>query len=246
MWHTTHCQMKDTGRGTVWHFAMWNTMVVLPYGALSCCTGRGTIWRIVKLQSYGTTTSVFQLAMCYAVPQPVYFTWQCVMWYQNQCRSPNTLPGEIHSLWYHMTHCQLKYTGCGTAWHIVRWNTLVAVPHNTLPAKIHPQPMYFTWQCAMRYYKQCISPGNVLCGTTTSVFHLAMYHTLPQQVPFIWQCVLQYHDKCLSPGNVTYGALVVVPYGVLSSCTGCGTVRHIARWKALVVVMYDTLPCARH
>ena len=70
-----------------------------------------------------------------------------------------------------------------------------------------PQPMYFTWQCATRYYKQCISPGNVLCGTTTSVFHLAMYHTLPQQVPFIWQCVLQYHDKCLSPGNVTYGIM---------------------------------------
>jgi hypothetical protein len=32
----------------------------------------------------------------------------------------DTLPGEIHWLWYHMTHCQVKYTGCGTTWHIVR------------------------------------------------------------------------------------------------------------------------------
>jgi hypothetical protein len=31
-----------------------------------------------------------------------------------------------------------------------------------------PQPMYCTWQCVMRYHNQCISPGNVTCGTTTS------------------------------------------------------------------------------
>ena len=59
--------------------------------------------------SYGTTTSVFQLAMCYAVPQPVYFTWQYAMW----------------------------------------------------------------------YHKQCLSPENVSCGTTTNVFHLTMYHMVP-------------------------------------------------------------------
>jgi hypothetical protein len=41
-------------------------------------------------------------------------------------------------------------------------------------------------------------------------------------------------------------ALVVVPYGAFSCCTGCVTVWHIARWKALVVVLYDTLPCERH
>jgi hypothetical protein len=31
-----------------------------------------------------------------------------------------------------------------------------------------PRPVYFTWQCAMRYHNQCLSPGNVACGTTTS------------------------------------------------------------------------------
>jgi hypothetical protein len=28
----THCKVKDIGRGIVWHIAMWNTLVVLPYG----------------------------------------------------------------------------------------------------------------------------------------------------------------------------------------------------------------------
>jgi hypothetical protein len=102
-----------------------------------------------------------------------------------------------------------------------------------------PRPVPFIWQCVLRYHDQCLSPGNVSCGTMTSVFHLAIQHTLPRPVPFIWQCVLRYHDQCLSPGNVSYGtitgafhmceihwlcyrmahchvALVVVPYGALS------------------------------
>jgi hypothetical protein len=110
----TLCQVKDTGRGTVWHFAMWNTLVVLSYGALSCCTGRGTIWRIVMFWqcvmryqnqcllpdnvSCGITTSVFQLAMCHVVPQPMYFTWQVLVPY-------DSFPGEIHWLWYRKTYC---------------------------------------------------------------------------------------------------------------------------------------------
>jgi TPP-dependent trihydroxycyclohexane-1,2-dione (THcHDO) dehydratase len=123
------------------------------------------------------------LAMCHAVPQPVYFTWKCAIRYHNQCIwhiarwkalvvvTYDTLPGETHRLWYHITHCQVKYTGCGTVWHIAMWNT---------------------WQCVIRYHDQCISHGNVSYGTTTSVFHLAMYHMLPRPVPFIWQCVLRY------------------------------------------------------
>jgi hypothetical protein len=78
---------------------------------------------------YGTTTSVFQLSMCYAVPQPVYFTWQWVMRYHDQCN--------------------------------------LAICHTV------PQPVYFTWQCFIRYHNQCISAGNVLCGTTTNAFHMA-------------------------------------------------------------------------
>ena len=91
--------------------------------------------------SYGTTTSVFHLAMCYVVPQPVYFTWQCVIRYHNQCLSPaNVLCGTTTSV-FHLAMC-----------HTV------------------PQPVPFTCQCVMRYHDQCISPGNVLCGTATNVY----------------------------------------------------------------------------
>ena len=34
-----------------------------------------------------------------------------------------------------------------------------------------------------------VQPSNMSYGTTTSVFHLAMWHTVPQPVYFTWQCV---------------------------------------------------------
>jgi hypothetical protein len=139
----THCKVKDTGRGIVWHIAMWNTLVVLPYGALSYSTGRGTVWRLFILH------------------------WLC----------------------YCMTYCQVKGTGRGTVWHIAMWKALVMVSYDILPCEIH-------WLC----------------------YRMAHCHI----------------------------ALVVVPYGAFSYCTGCITVWHIARWKALVVVLYDTLPGERH
>jgi hypothetical protein len=42
------------------------------------------------------------------------------------------VPCERRWLWYRITHCQLKYTGCGTVWSIARWNTLVVVPYDIL------------------------------------------------------------------------------------------------------------------
>jgi hypothetical protein len=45
---------------------------------------------------------------------------------------------------------------------------------------------------------------NAPYGNTTSVFHMAICHTIPWLVPFTWQCVIQYHDQCLSPGNMSY------------------------------------------
>ena len=63
--------------------------------------------------SYGTTTSVFPLAMCYAyhdqcnlaicntVPQPVYFIWQCVIRYHDQCSLAicHTVPQPVYFTW---------------------------------------------------------------------------------------------------------------------------------------------------
>jgi hypothetical protein len=48
----------------------------------------------------------------------------------------------------------------------------------------------------MQYHNQCISPGNVLYGTTTSAFHLAICYAVPRPVPFTWQCVIRYHNQC--------------------------------------------------
>ena len=55
--------------------------------------------------SYGTTTSVFHLAMCHTVPQPVYFRWQCVMRYHNQCiLAVNVLCGTTTNV-FHLAMC---------------------------------------------------------------------------------------------------------------------------------------------
>jgi hypothetical protein len=172
--------------------------------------------------SYGTTTSVFHLALCHMIPRPVYFTWQCIMRYHDQC------------------NLEICYTV--------------------------PQPVPFTWRCVMRYHdqcnlaiyviryhNQCITPGNVLCGTTTSVFHLAICHTVPRPVPFTWQCVMQYHDQCslaichtvpqpvyftwqcgiryhnqcISPGNVAYGTTTSA-FHLAVSCGTTTRVFHLA------------------
>jgi hypothetical protein len=136
------------------------------------------------------------LAICLTLSQPVYFTWQCDIRYHNQCISQHI--ARLHWSWYRITHCQVKYTGCGgivwhiarlhwsgIVWHIARWNTLFVVP--------------------IRYHDQCLAPGNVSYGTTTSAFHLAMCHTGPRSVPFSWHYGIWYHDQCILHGNVSYG-----------------------------------------
>jgi hypothetical protein len=46
-------------------------------------------------------------------------------------------------------------------------------------------------------------------------------------VYFTWQCVIRYHNQCISPGFMLVRFLCPRPL--------------LARWKALVVVRYDTL-----
>ena len=64
-----------------------------------------------------------------------------------------------------------------------------------------PRPVLFTWQCVKRYHKQrnmtmrhtiprLVQHDNAPYGKTTSVFHMAICHTV--------------HDQCLSPGNMSY------------------------------------------
>jgi hypothetical protein len=163
--------------------------------------------------------------------------------------------------WYRMTHCQVKGTGHGTIWYIVRWNTLVVVPHDTFKryhdqcnlAMCHavPQPVYFTWQCLIRYQNQCLSPGNGSCvprpvqpgnvsyGTTTSVFHLAMCNAVQRPVPFTCQCHAV--PRPVQPSNMSYCTTTSVFH-----LTMCHTVWYIVRWNTLFVVPHDTFSDERH
>jgi hypothetical protein len=137
--------------------------------------------------------------MCHAVPQPVYFTWQCLIRYHNQCLSPdNMLCGTKTSAFHlvmchtvpqpvqhdnaphnHITHCQVKYTGRGTVCHIAR-------VHWSWYRMTHCQLKYTgcdtVWHIArLHWHDQC---------------NLVICHTVPQPVYFTWQCVMRYHDQC--------------------------------------------------
>jgi hypothetical protein len=176
--------------------------------------------------------------MCHTVQRPVPRTWQCVIWYHDQCISPgimsyDTTTSVFHLAMYYAVPRPVQPSNMlyGTTTSAVHLAMCHAVPWPVQPSNIcHtvPQPVYYTWQCAMRYHNQCISPGNMsystttsafhlaMChavprpvqpsnmsyGTTTSVFHLAMWHTVPQPVYFTWQCGIRYHNQCLSPGSV--------------------------------------------
>ena len=125
----------------------------------------------------GTTTKVFHLAMCYAVPQPMYLTWQCVMRYHNQCSSPgNVLCGTTTNV-FHLTMCHMVPRPVPFNWQCVM---LYHDQCNLVICLTVPQPVYFTWQCVIQDHNQCISDGNVLYGATNTVFQLAMCHALPQ------------------------------------------------------------------
>ena len=67
---------------------------------------------------------------------------------------------------------------------------------------------FLTWscvKCVIRYHDQCLVPGNVSYGTTTSASHQTMCHMVPRPVPRTRQCVIWYHDQCISHGNVSHG-----------------------------------------
>jgi hypothetical protein len=132
--------------------------------------------------------------MCYAIPQPVYFSWQCVMRYHDQCISPSNVL-------------------CGTTTSVFQLAMCYVVPQ---PGQ-HDNAPYGTttsaiWQCAIRYHNQCnmtmrhtvpqpVQHDNAPYGNTTSVFHMAICHTVPRPVSFTWQCAIRYHDQRLSHGT---------------------------------------------
>jgi hypothetical protein len=120
--------------------------------------------------------ALLHLAICHAVPGPVYFTWQCVIRYHNQSISPGNALYDI--------------------------TTSVISPGNMLCGITTSA---FHLAICYTYHNQCIPPDNVLYGTTTSVFHLAICYTVSQPVHFTWQYAIRYHNQCIPPDNVLYG-----------------------------------------
>ena len=149
---------------------------------------------------------------CHTVPRPVPRTWQCVIWYRDQCLSPGNVSYGTMTSAFHLALCHMVPRPVYFTWQCVIWENDQC---NLAICYTVQQPICFTWQCAMRTttnafhvamchaVSQPVQPSNVSCGTTNSVFHLAMCYTVPRPVPFTWQCVIRYHDPCLSLGNVS-------------------------------------------
>jgi hypothetical protein len=166
---------------------MWNTLVVVPYDIMPdeihwswyhmthyqvLGTGRGTIWHITRCDTLVVVTvpqpvsftwqCVMQyydqcnLAICHTVPQPVYLTWQYAIRYHNQCLSPGNVSCD---------------TGCGTAWHIAR--------------------LHFSWyrikHCQVKYTD---------CGT---VWHIARLH-------WSWYRMTHFQVKYTGRGTIWHNA----------------------------------------
>ena len=113
--------------------------------------------------------------MCHMVSQPVPRTWQCVIWYHDQCISPGIMSYGTTASVFHMAMCHTVTRPVPFTWQsAIRYHNQcnLAISHMV------PQPVYFTWQCAMRYHDQC---------------NLAMCHVVPQPVYFTWQCIIPEH-----------------------------------------------------
>ena len=140
-----------------WHYVIWYHDQFILHSNVSYSTTTSVFHLAMcyavprpvqpSIVSCGTTTSVFHLAICYTIPQPAYYIWECAMRYHNQCiASGNVLCGTTTSV-FHLAMC-----------HTV------------------PQPVPFTWKYVMQYHDQC---------------SLAICHTVPQPVYFTWQYVIR-------------------------------------------------------
>jgi hypothetical protein len=120
--------------------------------------------------SYGTTTSVFHMAMCHTETRPVPFTWQCVINYksirQHLCFCVDR---KCKITYFYVTNnpFRLNVTLLFFGWAFTTiLFTMTSVFHLTLCHMV-PRPVYFTWQCVIRYHDQC---------------NLAICHAVPQPV----------------------------------------------------------------
>ena len=111
---------------------------------------------------YGTTTSLFHLAMCYTVPRPVPFTWPYVMRYHDQCNLAicHTVSQPVYFTW----QCVIRYHNQCISPGNVSYGTTTSVFHLAMCYAV-PRPVPFTWQC-FNAVPRPVQPSNMSCGTT--------------------------------------------------------------------------------
>ena len=98
---------------------------------------------------------------CHTVPRPVPRTWQCVIWYRDQCLSPGNVSYGTMTSAFHLALCHMVPRPVYFTWQCVIWENDQC---NLAICYTVQQPICFTWQCAMR--------------TTTNAFHVAMCHAI--------------------------------------------------------------------
>jgi hypothetical protein len=90
------------GRGTAWHIARWNTLVVVPHGILLGCTGRSTVWHIARWKAL--------VVLPYDTLPCVIHWW---LYHMTDCQVRDTDRGTI----WHIA--RWRGTSRGTVWHIL-------------------------------------------------------------------------------------------------------------------------------
>ena len=142
--------------------------------------------------------------MCYTISQPVYFTWQYVIRYHNQCISPGnvlscTTTSVFHLAMYHTLPRPARYHVQCLSSGNVSYGTMTSAFHMAMCHTV-PRPVPFTWQCIIRYHNQCNMTMRHMV-TQPVYFTRPICHTVPRPVSFTWQCVIRYHDQRLSHGT---------------------------------------------
>ena len=98
MCHTVPRPMHRTWQCVIWYHDQCISSGIMSYGTTT------SVFHMAMCHAINTT-SAFHLAMCHTVPQPVYFTWQCVMRDHNQCIAPGNVSCGTTPSVFHLTMC---------------------------------------------------------------------------------------------------------------------------------------------
>ena len=93
--HLAMCHTVPRPGPFTWHYVMWYHDQCISHGNVSY--GKTTS----ATQQYAIRNNNQSISMCYAVPRPMPFSWQCVMRYHNQCNLAmcHAVPQTVYFTW---------------------------------------------------------------------------------------------------------------------------------------------------